>query len=109
MNLKKVKPLAMENIIDLVTQAYLPLFNETDIANMTMFYKTEYGKNVLQNKPLSKEENEALKAFYQTETGNKVVINQETLNASMMNMTQNWSGNLYLQLVDALAAEGFTQ
>lgn len=106
--LEAVKPLALDNLVELVTQAYLPLFTEVDVKNMNAFYSTPEGHNMFTKQNLSAEEKKALELFYQTETGNKIVVNQETLNASMKNTSQNWSGNLYLQLVDALAAKGYS-
>jgi len=74
---------------------------------MNAFYSTDLGKDMFAKRELSAEEKQALEEFYQTETGNKIVINQDTLNASMRNISENWTGNLYLQLVDALAEKGF--
>ena len=107
--LEAVKPMAVKNLVELVTQAYLPLFNEEDVKNMNAFYATDAGKNLFTKRNLSSEQKQALEQFYQTETGNKIVINQETLDASMKNTSQNYSGNLYLQLVDALTAKGYVK
>ena len=105
--LEAVKPLALNNLVELVTQAYLPLFTEDDVKNMNAFYSTDLGKGMFTKQKLSPEESKALEVFYQTETGNKIVINQETLKASMQNISQNWSGSLYLQMIDNLEAKGF--
>lgn len=105
--LEAVKPLALDNLVELVATAYLPLFTEEDVRHMNNFYSSELGKGMFTKQILSPEESKALESFYQTETGNKIVINQETLNASMQNISQNWTGNLYLQMVDNLEAKGY--
>jgi hypothetical protein len=39
--LEAFKPLALDNLVELLATAYLPLFTEADVKNMNTFYSTD--------------------------------------------------------------------
>ena len=49
----------------------------------------------------------ALNEFYKGETGQKIVGSQDSMNASMMRITEMWSADLYKSVLAKLSEKGF--
>lgn len=106
--LESMKPDTLDELGQMVVSAYRGHFNHQDVKNMNFLYGTTAGKKMINSETeLNDEDKAALSEFYKSETGQKIVGSQDSMNASMMQITEMWSADLYKSVIDKLSEKGF--
>jgi len=105
--LKKVKPDTMDELAQMIVSAYRAHFTHQDVKNMNKLYTSKAGKNMFNPEGLTEGDKIILKEFYQSETGQKIVSSQDSMNASMSEISEMWSSDLYKGVIAKLSEKGF--
>ena len=107
--LEAIKPETLDELGQMIVSAYRGHFSHQDVKNMNTLYNTNTGKRMI-NSPteLTEGDKAALSEFYKTETGQKIVGSQDSMNASLMKITEMWSADLYKSVIAKLSEKGFT-
>ncbi len=106
--LESIKPDTLDELGQMVVSAYRGHFNHQDVKNMNALYKTTAGKKMINSETeLTEGDKVALNEFYKSETGQKIVGSQDSVNASMMQITEIWSADLYKNVLAKLSEKGF--
>lgn len=106
--LESLKPDTLDELGQMVVSAYRGHFNHQDVKNMNALYKTTAGKKMINSATeLTEGDKVALNEFYKSETGQKIVGSQDSVNASMMQITEIWSADLYKNVLAKLSEKGF--
>jgi hypothetical protein len=75
---------------------------------MNTLYGTTAGKKMINSQTeLNEGDKVLLSEFYKSETGQKIVGSQDSMNASMMQITEMWSADLYKSVINKLSEKGF--
>ena len=102
--LESVKPDTLDELGQMVVSAYRGHFNHQDVKNMNALYKTTAGKKMINSATeLTEGDKVTLNEFYKSETGQKIVGSQDSVNASMMQITEIWSADLYKNVLAKLS------
>ena len=106
--LEAIKPDTLDELGQMVVSAYRGHFTHQDVKNMNALYKTTAGKKMINSQTaLTEGDKVVLNEFYKTETGQKIVGSQDSMNASMMQITEMWSGDLYKSVLAKLSDKGY--
>ena len=106
--LESIKPDTLDELGQMVVSAYRGHFNHQDVKNMNALYNTTAGKKMINSATeLTEGDKVALNEFYKSETGQKIVGSQDSVNASMMQITEIWSADLYKNVLAKLSEKGF--
>ena len=106
--LEAMKPTTLDELGQMVVSAYRGHFTHQDVKNMNALYGTTAGKKMINSETaLTEGDKVALNEFYKTETGQKIVGSQDSMNASMMQITEMWSADLYKSVLAKLSEKGF--
>ncbi len=106
--LESIKPDTLDELGQMVVSAYRGHFNHQDVKNMNALYKTTAGKKMINSATeLTEGDKVSLNEFYKSETGQKIVGSQDSVNASMMQITEIWSADLYKNVLAKLSEKGF--
>ena len=105
--LKKEKPAAMDELAQMIVSAYRAHFTHEDVKKMNALYASKAGQNMFKPDALTEGDKQILKEFYQSETGQKIVNSQDSMNASMSDISEMWSRDLYKQMIAKLSEKGF--
>lgn len=105
--LKDEKAESIDDLSSMIVSAYRAHFTHKDVQNMNALYQTNAGKNMFKPKALSEGDKIILKEFYQSDTGQKIVSSQDSMNASMTDVSTVWSSNLYKNVIAKLSKKGF--
>ena len=106
--LEEMKPDTLDELGQMVVSAYRGHFSHQDVKNMNALYKTSAGKKMINTETaLTEGDKVALNEFYKSETGQKIVGSQDSMNASMMQITEMWSADLYKSVLAKLSEKGF--
>ena len=81
--------------------------NDEDVKKMNALYATKAGQNMFKPDALSEGDKVVLKEFYASETGQKIVNSQDSMNASMSNISEMWSKDLYQAVISKLSEKGY--
>lgn len=81
-------------------------FSQSDIVQMTDFYQTEAGKQLIKDRAnMTEEQKQELNSYYNTEVGQKIIEKQSTLSEAISTASENWSRDLYETAVSLLKSE----
>ena len=106
--LEAIKPDTLDELGQMVVSAYRGHFTHQDVKNMNALYKTTAGKKMINTETaLTEGDKVALNEFYKSETGQKIVGSQDSMNASMMQITEMWSADLYKSVLAKLSEKGY--
>ena len=106
--LEAMKPVTLDELGQMVVSAYRGHFTHQNVKNMNALYQTTAGKKMINSETaLTEGDKVALNEFYKTETGQKIVGSQDSMNASMMQITEMWSADLYNSVLAKLSEKGF--
>ena len=105
--LKSVKPESMKELAQMIVSAYRAHFTHQDVKNMNKLYSSKAGQNMFKPEALSEGDKIILKEFYQSDTGQKIVSSQDSMNASMSDISVMWSGDLYKSVIAKLSEKGY--
>ncbi len=104
---KSKKTDAMDELAQMIVSAYRAHFTHEDVKNMNALYATKAGQNMFKPDALSEGDQVVLKEFYASETGQKIVNSQDSMNASMSNISEMWSKDLYQGVISKLSEKGY--
>ena len=104
---KAEKTDAMDELAQMIVSAYRAHFTHEDVKNMNALYATKAGQNMFKPEELSEGDKVVLKEFYASETGQKIVNSQDSMNASMSNISEMWSKDLYQGVISKLSEKGY--
>ncbi len=94
--LKENKNKSVNEILTLLTPVYQRHFNREEISEMTSFYESDAGRQLISDRsqmtPAQKEE---LNAYYNTTLGKKVISKQTELSQEISKVSEDWSRQLY--------------
>lgn len=105
--LSVVKTEALNEITELIIQSYEGHFTQDEMKTMLAFYDTETGKKVLFKDELGPEDVKHRDAFYASPLGKKMSSSTESLNGILQKLTQEWSGQLFKDVKHKLEEKGF--
>lgn len=106
--LEGIKVETLDELGQMIVSAYRGHFNHHDVKNMNTLYGTTAGKKMINTATeLTDDDKKALSEFYKSETGQKIVGSQDSLNAAMLQITEMWSSNLYKNVLAKLSEKGF--
>ena len=106
--LEGIKLDTLDELGQMVVSAYRGHFTHEDVKNMNALYKTTAGKKMINTETaLTEGDKVVLNEFYKSETGQKIVGSQDSMNASMMQITEMWSADLYKSVLAKLSEKGF--
>jgi len=105
--LKNEKSDAMGELAQMVVSAYRAHFTHEDVKNMNALYTTKAGENMFKPEELTEGDKIILTEFYKSDTGQKIVSSQDSMNASMGDISVLWSGDLYKSMIAKLSEKGF--
>ena len=108
-DLEKVKPVALQNVKIQMVQAYRSFFNKEDMNQMLSFYQSVEGKKMLADmNDLNEDDRKVIGDFFNTTTGQKMMISQDGLAKMISDISEKWSSQLYQSQMNALASKGFS-
>lgn len=106
--LEAIKPNTLDELGQMVVSAYRGHFTHQDVKNMNTLYGTNAGKKMINSQTeLNEGDKVLLSEFYKSETGQKIVGSQDSMNASMMQITEIWSADLYKNVLAKLSEKGY--
>lgn len=106
--LEAIKPNTLNELGQMIVSAYRGHFTHQDVKNMNNLYLTSAGKKMINSETeLTEGEKVFLSEFYKSDTGQKIVGSQDSMNASMLQITEMWSADLYKSVIDKLSEKGF--
>ena len=106
--LKTLKEASLEELSQMIVSAYRGHFTHEDVKNMNALYTTKAGQNMFKSdSELTEGDKAALTEFYRSETGQKITGSQDSMTASMSQISEMWSSNLYKVVVEKLSKKGF--
>ncbi len=107
--LKQTKNETLEELGQMIVSAYRGHFTLKDVNYMNAFYATDIGKNMFVNGyKLTEGDKVAIAEFYKSETGEKIISSQQSLEDAMRQISEFWSKDFYASIVDKLSEKGYT-
>ena len=103
----EVKSKKTDAMDEMIVSAYRAHFTHEDVKKMNALYATKAGQNMFKPDALSEGDKVVLKEFYASETGQKIVNSQDSMNASMSNISEMWSKDLYQAVISKLSEKGY--
>ncbi|MBE15950.1 MAG: hypothetical protein CL867_06845 [Cytophagaceae bacterium] len=92
----------------MLVSAYRGTYTQEDIQSLIAFYKTDAGKQLLQDQTaMTTQQRQEASAFYNGETGQKVLTSRDKISQSVAEVSQIWSRDLYQKMRDKLAEKGY--
>ena len=98
----------LDELSQMIVSAYRGHFTLKDVKNMNALYATKAGKKMINAATeLTEGDKVLLNEFYKSKTGQKIVGSQDSMNASMLKITEIWSGDMYKNVIAKLSEKGF--
>ena len=97
----------MKELAQMIVSAYRGHFTHQDVKNMNTLYASKAGKAMFKNEALSEGDKIILNQFYETETGQKILGSQDSMNASMSKIAEMWSSDVYRGVIAQLSDKGY--
>lgn len=107
--LKVGKEESVQDAIKFLAFAYRKHFTESDIEEMTNFYKTESAKKLVsESNDLTNEDNKNIDEFFQSDIGLKIASKTEELSADISVISDTWTRELFAEKMSALIKRGYS-
>jgi hypothetical protein len=74
---------------------------------MNTLYASQAGKNMFKKEELTEGDKIILSEFYKSDTGNKIVSSQDSMNDAMSKISEMWSSEVYRDLIAMLSEKGY--
>ncbi|MBT8272604.1 MAG: DUF2059 domain-containing protein [Bacteroidia bacterium] len=107
--LGQVKSQGLIDITEMIIKAYEGHFNDEELRAMLDFYKTETGENILLKNELSADQIKERDDFNASAIGQKIAVSAESLNNVLQKITQEWSADLYSNVIHQLEEKGYSK
>ena len=108
-DLKAETPMEVNRIMNMLVSAYRGTYDQNDIQQMTKFYKSGAGQQLLANRTaLTEQQQREVTAFNNTRVGKKIRSSEQEISKKTSEISEIWSRDLYRSTTDRLAEKGFT-
>ena len=104
---KKGKSTAMDELAQMMVSAYRGHFTHEDVKNMNALYASKAGKNMFVKDGLTEGDKVVLNEFYKSDTGQKILGSQDSMNESMSKISELWSSDVYRGVIAQLSEKGY--
>lgn len=104
---KKDKPAAMDELAQMMVSAYRGHFTHEDVKKMNTLYASKAGKSMFKKDGLSQGDKVILNKFYKSDTGQKILGSQDSMNESMSKISEIWSSGVYRGVIALLSEKGY--
>ena len=104
---KKGKSAAMDELAQMIVSAYRGHFTHEDVKNMNVLYASKAGKNMFKTDALTEGDKVILNEFYKSDTGQKILGSQDSMNESMSKISEMWSSGVYRGVIAVLSEKGY--
>ena len=100
---------AVERVLNMLVSAYRGSYSQQNIQEMSAFYSTPTGRQILTDRSgmTAEQQNEAA-AFYNTATGQTILDSEQKIGKNISEISEIWSRDLYREMVDKLAEKGYS-
>ncbi|APY00920.1 hypothetical protein CLV86_0598 [Lacinutrix venerupis] len=105
--IKKGKQDAMDELAQMIVSAYRGHFTHEDVKNMNNLYASKAGKNMFKKDALTEGDKVVLNEFYKSDTGQKILGSQDSMNESMSKISEMWSSGVYRGVIAQLSEKGY--
>jgi len=106
--LKQSKSDEVQKIVVLLSSAYRKHFSKDDINAMLAFYQTEAGKQMMADMGgMSLEQNKELTAYLSSNVGEKIDMVRPELVQDISQISEYWSRDLFMETRNKLIAKGY--
>ncbi|SEM17603.1 hypothetical protein SAMN04487910_4326 [Aquimarina amphilecti] len=106
--LKGDKKEPLTNIKSLLVSAYRSNFSHKDIKELIVFYESETGKQMVKDRTqLSDTQKVELSNFFNSEVGQKVQNQGDSLRTMVAEVSELWSRDLYNETIQKLKTKGY--
>ncbi|TYB74527.1 DUF2059 domain-containing protein [Bizionia gelidisalsuginis] len=105
---EKEKEYAKNGLATMLSRAYKEHFTLQDLELMNELYTSKAGRNMLQNRSLSKKDKAYLDRFYNSATGKKIQNTQREMSASLRRLAKIWINNTSNQVAEVLSEKGYS-
>jgi hypothetical protein len=107
--LKVGKDESVQDVIKFLAFAYRKHFTESDIVEMTNFYKTESAKKLVSgSNDLTDEDQENINEFFKSDIGKKIESKRDALSIDIAEISNTWSRELFAEKMSALVKKGYS-
>ncbi|WP_040560030.1 DUF2059 domain-containing protein [Kordia algicida OT-1] len=107
--LQSDKKAQVEDVKAILVSAYKAYFTLNDIKKMTVFYESAAAKQMLADaSKLTSKQREQIGNFYDSETGQKMIASKDGLAEIEGEISMQWSGELYKNVLRKLAEKGYS-
>jgi len=105
--LTKTKKKDVKDLMILLSSAFRKNYTETDIENLTAFYKTDAGQNLAYNCDIPEEQQKEIDAFLSTKTGKKIKEKETILAEDIAQIFLYWKQDVLAGIVSGLIKKGY--
>ena len=107
--LESVKGKQVDDVKAILVSAYKAYFTLNDIKTMTAFYESAAAKQMLTDTTkLTAVQRQQIGNFYDSETGQKMISSKDGLAKIEGEISMQWSGALYKNVINKLAEKGYS-
>lgn len=107
--LQSNKKAQVEDVKAVLVSAYKAYFTLNDIKKMTVFYESAAAKQMLADaSKLTTTQRQQIGNFYDSETGQKMIASKDGLAKIEGEISMQWSGELYKNVLRKLAEKGYS-
>ncbi|MBC8755914.1 hypothetical protein H2O64_14645 [Kordia sp. YSTF-M3] len=107
--LESAKKPQVEEVKAVLVSAYKAYFTMNDIKNMTVFYESTAAKLMLADpSKLTATHRQQIGNFYDSETGQKMIVSKDGLAKIEGEISMQWSGEFYKSVIHKLAEKGYS-
>ncbi len=101
--LRENKENSMKEMKSLLIPVYANHFSQNEISEMTAFYQSDTGKQLVNDRSkMTEEQKITLNTFFNSELGKKIIEKQPILTTEIGAISENWSRDLYEVAVSLL-------
>ncbi|MFD2564624.1 DUF2059 domain-containing protein [Aquimarina rubra] len=99
---------AITNIKSLLVSVYRSNFTHEDIKQLIIFYESETGRQLVKDRTqLSDNQKNKLSDFFNSEVGQKVQNQSDSLRSMVSEVSELWSRDLYNETIQKLKTKGY--
>lgn len=107
--LESEKQQQVEDVKAILVSAYKAYFTLNDVKKMTVFYESSAMKQMMtDSSKLTETQRAQIANFYNSETGQKMIASKEGLAQVEGEISMQWSGALYKNVLNKLAEKGYS-
>jgi len=106
--IKSGKAAAIDELAQMIVSSYRGHYTHQDVKNMNALYASQAGKNMFKKEALTEGDKIILAEFYASDTGQKILGSQDSMNDSLSKISELWSSDVYRGVISILSNKGYT-